>query len=309
MSSNQPPQNPIQDWLESGGAAPSSVPPEVVRAAEAARDWKAPQDAQSVMTAWDTFEETHIQRRQSAAPIRQLAWKKWFAIAATLLILVSAGWWLSQPLDQNNTQTSVLHETSVAQHQPVDLPDGSLATLNASSELTIHGDWQKTRTVALKGEAFFDVEKGNTFSVETAWGVVAVLGTTFNVYAREDKFVVSCLSGSVSVTQPNGQQVVLSPKEWVVLSDPDDQLHKEPTDISANAWIKGDFYFDNAPLNEVIAVVERQFGVQVDLGVSPGRTFTGYFSQKSLQEALNVISQTLQLRIDQLDAQNYRISE
>ena len=38
------------------------------------------------------------------------------------------------------------------------------------------------RIIQLRGEAFFEVEKGSRFVVQTGKGAVEVLGTSFNVF-------------------------------------------------------------------------------------------------------------------------------
>jgi ferric-dicitrate binding protein FerR (iron transport regulator) len=47
-------------------------------------------------------------------------------------------------------------------------------------------------------EAYFQVKKGQTFSVNTTDGVVKVLGTHFNVKQRKNYFEVNCFEGLVS---------------------------------------------------------------------------------------------------------------
>ena len=79
------------------------------------------------------------------------------------------------------------------------LPDGSQVILNSDSELEYNDNFSHDRTLNLNGEAFFQVEKGKSFTVVTNEGEVAVLGTSFNVLARDGVFVVSCKTGKVRV--------------------------------------------------------------------------------------------------------------
>ena len=74
--------------------------------------------------------------------------------------------------------------------------------LNSKSTITFNKhNWDTNRTLELNGEAFFDVEKGNTFTVKTSQGNVSVLGTEFNVNASVDFFRVSCYEGKVKVSE------------------------------------------------------------------------------------------------------------
>jgi len=49
----------------------------------------------------------------------------------------------------------------------------------------------------LFGKAYFDVDKGKTFTVKTDLGTVQVLGTRFDVESRDSIFKVVCYEGSV----------------------------------------------------------------------------------------------------------------
>ena len=73
------------------------------------------------------------------------------------------------------------------------LPDRSTVRLNADSRIRVNEKkWEEKRQLALTGEAYFEVEKGQTFRVETDLGDVEVLGTKFNVYSRSGIFEVFC---------------------------------------------------------------------------------------------------------------------
>ena len=68
--------------------------------------------------------------------------------------------------------------------------------LNELSQLEYNASkWDENRSLELKGEAFFDVEKGKRFDVTTEFGNVSVLGTEFNVLSRDSIFKVSCYEG------------------------------------------------------------------------------------------------------------------
>ena len=75
---------------------------------------------------------------------------------------------------------------------------------SAGSELNYNASkWGEKRELELKGEAFFDVEKGKRFDVNTELGKISVLGTEFNVLSRDSIFKVSCYEGLVQVTYGN----------------------------------------------------------------------------------------------------------
>ena len=55
------------------------------------------------------------------------------------------------------------------------------------------------------------------------------------------------------------------------------------------SWQQGIFYFEDKPLVSIFAALERQFNVSVNFEGNKNRSITVAFSNKSLQEALDVI--------------------
>ena len=89
------------------------------------------------------------------------------------------------------------------------LPDNSEIVLNSASEIQYKKwNWDNNRALKLQGEAYFKVAKGKKFEVVTNLGKVAVLGTQFNVKARENRFDVTCFEGRVKVNYKNAELVL-----------------------------------------------------------------------------------------------------
>ncbi len=88
------------------------------------------------------------------------------------------------------------------------LPDGSSITVSPQSEVT-YSSSSDGREVKLKGEAFFEVVKGNRFTVITDNGEVEVVGTSFSVNSRVDQLDVKCFTGKVKV-ENSGKTVMLT---------------------------------------------------------------------------------------------------
>ena len=175
------------------------------------------------------------------------------------------------------------------------LPDGSQVWLNADSKISYRNfDQQGERKVALKGEAYFDVREGGRFQVTGEYGTVLVLGTSFNVSQREGLHV-SCFKGSVEVTTNEGKKVTL--KAGNTTRTRNDAL-TTPSRFNAEreaTWLTGDFYFEGAALDRVINELERQYNVEVVYESKDARTYTGYFNNRDLDEALQLIFQPMSL--------------
>jgi ferric-dicitrate binding protein FerR (iron transport regulator) len=101
------------------------------------------------------------------------------------------------------------------------LPDQSQVLLNAGSQASFKSwDWSSNRAVSLQGEAYFKVAKGQKFTVETNLGSVTVLGTQFNVKARDNRFEVTCYEGKVQRSLSNEEQIIL-PGQRIVINESD----------------------------------------------------------------------------------------
>jgi ferric-dicitrate binding protein FerR (iron transport regulator) len=240
-------------------------------------------------------------------PVRQLKKPNVFSmvwkVAAVFAVLL-AGYYYTSTLD-----TSV--KTEIAQTETFSLPDNSEVILNAGSQITYNKkDWAKSRELSLEGEAYFKVTKGNKFSVKTVDGIVSVLGTQFNVFARDDLFTVACFEGLVIVAfndtllkVPAGNKVQIENGKLVI---------NETSEKSSPVWLAHESNFENAPLEIVIKELERQYSIKVTLEyIDSNKRFTGTFSHKNLDHALKAICEPLQLyyKIDKngavhIDAKN-----
>jgi len=202
-------------------------------------------------------------------------------IAASLLVIAIAYFLLPKELSiESGRAEQVAHI----------LPDGSKVTLNADSEITYSkSDFNNERIVNLKGEGFFEIEPGNSFIVMGEQGSIEVLGTSFNAYFRKGEIVVSCFTGKVKVIRGSTKQN-LNPGQ-ITKSDKQGNLSPSASfdgDKTAS-WRSGDFYFDQVPFSEVLQELERQFDIDIQYSATEDRTYTGYFSNQDLDEALQLV--------------------
>lgn len=206
---------------------------------------------------------------------------------AAILVLCFGAYYYTTTLDTTFT-------TDFSEKITVDLPDNSKVNLNALSSITFNkSDWKNNRNISLKGEAFFDVEKGSTFNVNTTTGTVTVLGTEFNVKQRNNFFEVTCYEGLVQVTYKNKITKIKPGESFLVLND---LVINNKTDYSKPQWLSNTSAFKSLPLKEVIAELERQYNVKVEAkNINTDLLFTGRFTHNNLDLALKSITQPLQL--------------
>ncbi len=210
-----------------------------------------------------------------------LTWVK-FAAAASVALAVGVFYML------NNAATSIA--TNVGEQVSFYLPDSSKVYLNASSSITYSKeDWEGERLVELEGEAFFKVKKGKAFKVVSDEGVVEVLGTSFNVLAREQEYIVDCLTGrvKVSTTKLDNYQILTPGLSSTIKNNQVLFVSRHQRGPIA-PWRFKEFVYDDSALTDVIQELEKQFDIKISYGNVPieQRRYTGFFNTQSLDESL-----------------------
>lgn len=186
-------------------------------------------------------------------------------------------------------ETTTDYITNIGEKLAVVLPDNSKVLLNANTKISYdESRWDEHRIVKLDGEAYFEVEKGSTFTVESPNGQVSVLGTKFNIRTNEGFFEVICYEGKVEaktkkhsgiLTKGNAyrKQEGILPERW-------NSTHNEPT------WKTGESSFKSVPLKQVIKALESQYNVTFDLSnINSEDRFTGSFTHHNLKTALQTV--------------------
>ena len=216
----------------------------------------------------------------------------WIAAAAAGILLLLGLWRILL----YNSQTRIIAENgSVIQCK---LPDGSKISLNAGSVITYsRAGFAEDRSLTLDGEAFFNVEKGSPFIVSTACGRVKVLGTTFNVFSREDLFTVSCLTGKVQV-DAEVKTVVIEAGETAKLEGNELVSFRDKNISNAAGWLNGEFNFENTPLILIFNEIERQYNVKFAAQNIEDKYFTGGFDTKNLEITLEQVCSPMGLRYE-----------
>ncbi len=232
----------------------------------------------------------------------RMAWFK-YAAAAMVMVLVGSSLFLKY--------YSVAFTTSLGEQKIASLPDGSKVYLNQGTTLSYAPYWWfMDREVHLEGEAFFEVEKGAKFSVESQNGMTQVLGTSFNIYAKDTDYEVYCKTGKVSVRSQDIQQIIY-PGELVTLTHGNLQVQEAPEN-QVISWRLHRFIFNTTPLNKVIQDIERQYFVTVELDFNAPLNYhyTGLFERSiTVDEALEIICFSLNLHYSKTGKNAYTISQ
>lgn len=207
---------------------------------------------------------------------------------AAILVIALSAFFLTQNLVSETQYAENGKKTTFS------LPDASEVVLNSGSEIKFKKwNWNSNRNLELKGEAFFKVAKGKRFEVTTDLGKVAVLGTQFDVKARENRFDVTCFEGRVKVNY-NTKEIILTKGQSVSFENGiQTDLHLENLQPE---WLNNEIAFNKAKLNAIVAEVQRQYNVTITVKSNySDELFTGKLPTNNLDIALQIIAETYHL--------------
>jgi ferric-dicitrate binding protein FerR (iron transport regulator) len=230
------------------------------------------------------------------------AWN--YAAAVAVILVVAGALWFLLP----GSETVITAQNEILAHA---LPDGSIVTLSAGSEISYNkGFGKNTRDVELSGEAYFEVtpDASHPFVVSGNDARIEVLGTAFNVRAKENEEQVEVVltSGKVSLYfagSPDKKEF-LDPGESASLN-----VKNKEIGVSANAdpnylaWKTRLITFDDASLSEVAEtltnVYRRKF--VLDNQLLNNCRLTATFDNQSLESVLGIIGNTLDVEFREND--------
>lgn len=197
--------------------------------------------------------------------------------------------------EQAQQLAAVVKQTEKGQKRRIKLPDGSWVILNSASTLEIPADFMQgsSRTVVLKGEAFFEVQKipSKPFLVKTEQLTTRVLGTSFNVEAYQpDQVKVAVATGKVQVAS-HELSLDLVPDEMAVYKNQEGILKKKFDALQEFGWKDGYLVFNQVDFNTLVNKLELWYGVNITVtGDRPDDTFTASYHNISLENVLEGIS-------------------
>ena len=185
--------------------------------------------------------------------------------------------------------STLIGETTV-----LNLPDNSKVTINASSSVQIKRfNWD--RNITLRGEAYFEVEKGKKFTVATKDASVKVLGTKFNVISRDNYFETICYEGRVLVTYNNTKRVLNAGDKFLVIDNK--TIETRNTKKDPHKWNGDKSSFKNTPIKHVLKEFERHYNVRIKANFNVDEKFTGSFVHDNENLALKSIALPFNLKI------------
>jgi len=196
--------------------------------------------------------------------------------------------------------------TGYGETRSVILPDGSLVSMNANSNIRYSrfGFGDRNRKVFLRGEADFSVMHAGShpFIVTTGTDLdVIVLGTRFTVYARDRQERVVLREGKIQLRYHEEQtekKLVMQPGDlFTDTAGRSSRLEHISNPESLAAWKDHEFLFDRTSLTDIAGMIRDNFGLAVhfDRPDIAERRISGSFHADTATELLDAVAQLLNI--------------
>lgn len=236
-------------------------------------------ELERVGRGWDWFQDPGGNEILSAMRAHALEpRRRWWAMltpraAAAAILLLFAGlsviffragdWGTPAP-----RADPTIRYASAAEIRQIRLPDGSRMTLDARSEAAGSFGPGGRSVELLRGRAFFHVatDPARPFSVTAGERRVVALGTRFDVKLETGALTVNLVEGSVTVGPLDGkvEPARLSAGQQFVERGGTAVIRRiDPAARDATGWTQGRLHFDDVPLGEAVAEVNRYSPVPI----------------------------------------------
>lgn len=222
---------------------------------------------------------------------------KWAAAAAVVILAAGIGFWLRE---RNNGY--LVYETALHENKKISLPDGSVIFLSQQTKIKISRQYNRTdRTIVMeKGAANFDVrhQEQLPFMVDLGTTIVKDIGTNFIIQRGKDSISLLVKSGKVAFVKYATQEVrELSAGMAITFHVPDSRFG-EIRKVEINPLIQQSLLrFNDTPLPEVVAALEKVYGLKIELADSTivTKSLTATLDGLPLDTVLKIITTSLDL--------------
>lgn len=241
-------------------------------------------------------------KAKKAAPKRKIRFLRQISVAASILVLVSIGFYFS------NSNEKITYKTNFGEILKIKLLDGSDVTLNSNSSLSYYKN--ESRKVWLTGEAFFQVDKkiatNAKFWVVTTDLSVEVYGTTFNVNTKKKKTDVFLEEGSIWLSLKNGENKKMIPGNYISYSAKKNKILEDINifnPIVKTSWKDGSLFFENLSLEKAMEKIEETYGYSIIFkdDKSKNTVITGAVPTTNIDICLKAIEKSVDVTIVKKD--------
>jgi transmembrane sensor len=254
--------------------------------------------------SWTNIEERAFKSfDKKTIPIK---YYQWIGKVAAILVLAIVSIFLL--IKTSNTEdhliTNITFMTTLTKDS-IQLEDGTKIWLNRNSKVIYPKAFSKgERRITLLGEGYFEVAKDTNrpFIIESGQTITTVLGTSFNINTEKSNTRISVFTGKVAFSDFSSQDTLfLSLGETGIYKNGllDKSINNDPNLL---AWKTGLLIFENTPLGEVETILSNYYNQPINIKYKdPSHRLTASFYRQNIDEALKVISITLDLELSKID--------
>ncbi|RBO95697.1 FecR family protein [Pseudochrobactrum asaccharolyticum] len=192
------------------------------------------------------------------------------------------------------------YATATGEMRSITLADGSQVDLDADTAIIVDYNAQTRLIKLLRGRAFFDVAKDTSrpFTVQAAGGSITALGTRFVVHEWADEVTVWVEESAVSVIAPDQSKRVVQEAQLTSFNTAGFGALNAVDANTEAAWKRGKLIFEDRPLRQVLADVNRYRRGTIRATDSKllDMRVSGIFDIKNPDGVLDVIRNTLPVR-------------
>jgi transmembrane sensor len=204
------------------------------------------------------------------------------------------------------------YQTDIGEQRSVVLSDGSVVTLNTSSDIEVHIGKDHRTVELLSGEALFEVARdpARPFDVAAGKTVVRAVGTQFNVDRRPNGTTVTVVEGKVAVFTSNdpgagttSERVVNLPiaagEQLIVVPNTKPRAMRANI-VMATAWTQRKLVFEHRPLGEVADEFNRYNHERIEIQ-SPqlrNQEITGVFEANNPESFMTFLEKIPEVTVE-----------
>lgn len=206
-----------------------------------------------------------------------------------------AGWWFS---------STEHYQTAVGEQRSVVLSDGTVVTLNTSSEIEVRLGRNQRTVDLLSGEALFEVARdpARPFDVAAGKTTVRAVGTEFNVDRRPSGTTVTVVEGRVAVftaddpgANPGIRKVANVPVvagEQLIVAPNTTPRASRVNPATATAWTQRKLVFEHRPLGEVAEELNRynRERIEIQSPLLRAQQITGVFEANNPESFMSFLA-------------------
>ena len=192
------------------------------------------------------------------AKVRSLPVRRWLAVAASIALLITAGFFFL-------SSDGIIITNNDDAPMAVELPDGSSVILQSGSTLSYDGAYAGAeRRVELAGQGYFEIvpNADKPFLVTYEETTLRVTGTAFNLRVKENNLEVEVSEGSIEL-EYHDNLLPVAANQCGIAKSGHAPVRMPAPNLNRHAWRTGHLVFENTPVREALDVLHNNWDVTV----------------------------------------------